>query len=81
MARLTKVEINEAFERLNESLYGGYRDTAEKDIKQGYRDRMAGYYDKWFRYNRADEGAAYDRGVGIATTREKCPEYMRIIPA
>lgn len=27
------------------------------DEARGYRDRKAGYYDKWFRYNRADEGS------------------------
>ena len=34
----------------------------EKDKQKGYEDRMAGYYDKWYRYNRLDEGKAYDEG-------------------
>ena len=33
------------------------------DEQKGYTDRKAGYYDKWYRYNRADDGAAYDAGV------------------
>lgn len=37
-------------------------ETARKDEKMGYNDRRVGIYDKWYRYNRADEGAAYDRG-------------------
>ena len=36
--------------------------TAKKDEAAGYRDRKAGYYDKWYRYNRDDNGAAYDKG-------------------
>ena len=36
---------------------------AEEDFQAGYRDRRAGQYDKWYRRFRADEGAAYDRGV------------------
>ena len=40
---------------------------------------MGGYYDKWYRYNRYDEGRAYDEGVKIATTYKKCPSEMHII--
>ena len=36
---------------------------AEEDFEAGYRDRKAGYYDKWYRRFRPDEGTAYDRGV------------------
>ena len=32
------------------------------DYARGYADRSAGYYDKWYRYNRQDDGAEYDRG-------------------
>lgn len=56
-----------------------YLETAEKDIKAGYRDRMAGYYDKWYRYNHADEGRAYDLGVKCALENPKCVEEMHII--
>lgn len=37
-------------------------ETARKDEKAGYNDRRVGVYDKWYRYNRSDNGAAYDRG-------------------
>ena len=32
------------------------------DYAAGQRDHAAGYYDKWYRYNRKDDGAEYDRG-------------------
>lgn len=35
---------------------------ARKDYKAGIADCQAGQYDKWYRYNRADNGAAYDAG-------------------
>lgn len=56
-----------------------YIETAMKDIKFGFCDRMVGYYDKWYRYSRADEGRAYDKGVRIATTNKKCKAEMNII--
>ena len=56
-----------------------YIKTASKDIECGYRDRMVGYYDKWYRYNRADEGRAYDLGVRKAVETEGCADGMRII--
>ena len=34
----------------------------EQDRKRGYEDRKAHYYDKWYRYNRPDDGKAYDEG-------------------
>lgn len=58
-----------------------YKETAEHDIIKGFEDRMVGYYDKWYRYNHADEGRAYDEGVKYATTFDECIESMRIIPA
>jgi hypothetical protein len=36
--------------------------TAKSDIEQGQCDKKAGYYDKWYRYNRIDDGKAYDKG-------------------
>lgn len=35
---------------------------ARKDYKAGIADCQAGQYDKWYRYNREDDGAAYDAG-------------------
>lgn len=56
-----------------------YFTTAMKDVEKGFNERMVGYYDKWYRYNRADEGRAYDIGVRRATEEEKCVGEMRII--
>ena len=66
---------------LPEKLDKDYLETASKDILFGYRDRMVGYYDKWYRYNRADEGRAYDLGVRRAADTEGCAQEMRIIGA
>lgn len=49
------------------------------DEQRGYRDRLAGFYDKWFRYNRIDNGAAYDRGCVRAVDSGKCPDYFTLI--
>ena len=54
-------------------------DTQTLDEKRGYRDRIAGYYDKWYRYNRQDDGAAYDRGCVRAINSGRCPEYFTLI--
>ena len=62
-----------------EQLDTEYAKTAEHDIQMGYKDRMVGYYDKWYRYSHADEGRAYDLGVRIATASPKCPEEFNII--
>ena len=51
------------------------------DEQRGYKDRLAGFYDKWYRYNRTDDGAAYDRGCVKAVSSEKCPEYFTLIEA
>lgn len=58
-----------------------YAATAYKDMINGYNDRMVGYYDKWYRYTRMDEGAAYDIGVKMATAEPKCKSELIIIPA
>ena len=52
----------------------------EKDKQRGYEDRMSGYYDKWYRHNRLDEGNAYDEGVRLAAKEIDCAESMYIIP-
>ena len=33
------------------------------DYEFGYQDGKAGAYDKWYRYNREDEGKEYDLGI------------------
>ncbi len=62
-----------------EQIDKAYLKTAIHDIKYGYKERMVGYYDKWFRYTRADEGRAYDLGVKLALENPKCCENMHII--
>lgn len=49
------------------------------DEAKGFSDRNAGHYDKWYRYARSDEGAAYDRGCARAVDEGKCPEDFEII--
>lgn len=56
-----------------------YHKTAQKDIERGYKDRMVGYYDKWYRYSRFDEGRAYDLGIKFALEQNDCPDEMHII--
>lgn len=36
---------------------------AYTDFEVGYRDGKLGMYDKWYRYNRKDEGKEYDIGI------------------
>lgn len=56
-----------------------YRKTAEHDLMNGYKERMVGYYDKWYRYSRADEGRAYDEGVRLAVADNRCKAEFHII--
>lgn len=63
-----------------EQIDAAYIETASKDIKNGYNERGVGYYDKWYRYSRADEGRAYDLGVKLAAETAGCTEDMTIIP-
>lgn len=67
--KMTKKEIDQA-----------YFETACKDIRNGYNERGVGYYDKWYRYSRADEGRAYDLGVKLAAATAGCAEGLTIIP-
>lgn len=59
----------ETFYALGENLYTEQElvimdeERQKKDEQRGYSDRTAHCYDKWYRYNRSDNGAAYDRGV------------------
>lgn len=62
-----------------EQIDAEYIKTASKDIQKGYEERMVGYYDKWYRYSRSDEGCAYDAGQRIASSSPKCPEHFNII--
>ena len=62
-----------------ETLDAEYSKTATKDIQRGYEERMGGWYDKWYRYSRADEGRAYDLGVKLAASRDNCKAEMTII--
>lgn len=65
---MTREQIDEA-----------YVETAVKDIQKGFEERMSGYYDKWYRYERMDCGIAYDTGQHLAAEREKCPKQFRVI--
>jgi hypothetical protein len=49
------------------------------DRVKGKRDRLAGYYDKWYRYNREDDGAEYDRGCVEAVNTGLCPDRFTLI--
>lgn len=49
------------------------------DFARGYSDRMAGYYDKWYRYNRRDNGRLYEQGVLEAQNDARCPEQCNFI--
>lgn len=62
-----------------EQLNAEYRKTAEHDIQNGYKERKVGWYDKWYRYSRADEGRAYDEGVRMAVESGKAPDEYNII--
>jgi len=60
---------NETFYALGDNLYTEQEleamdaERQQKDEQKGYEDRKAHCYDKWYRYNRSDNGSAYDRGV------------------
>lgn len=62
-----------------DQLDDSYMDMAMKDIERGYNERGVGYYDKWYRYNHADEGRAYDEGCKLACAVIGCCETMTII--
>ena len=62
-----------------EEIKAAYIETAEKDVRMGYEQRMIGYYDKWYRYCHADDGRAYDAGVKKACMMSKCAEEVCII--
>lgn len=75
---LTRREVA-IWELCNEQHEAIKAETAKKDEAAGYRDRKAGYYDKWYRYNRADNGAAYDKGCVRAVNEGKCADDFVLI--
>lgn len=62
-----------------DQIVNAYIETAMKDIKKGYDERMVGYYDKWYRYSHADNGRAYDAGCSEAIKNPKCSDEFKII--
>lgn len=64
---------------LGEDITEQIKEAQRRDEEYGYKDRINGYYDKWYRYNRVDGGAAYDKGVQRAVTSGKCKGDMTII--
>jgi hypothetical protein len=56
-----------------------YVQTAIKHITSGYKERMTGYYDKYYRYTFSDNGAAYDAGCQMATQNPKCKKECTFI--
>lgn len=50
------------------------------DYKCGKRDAAAGYYDKWYRYNRKDNGEEYDAGWQAARKENLVPDDITFIP-
>jgi hypothetical protein len=69
-------EIQNAMDKLKKYLEKG----PAADEAAGYKDRINGFYDKWYRYNRSDDGAAYDRGCKKAVDSGKCPDHFQLIP-
>lgn len=53
--------------------------TAAADYQKGFAERLAGYYDKWYRRRRRDEGKAYDQGVMAAARDPRCKPDCVII--
>lgn len=62
-----------------EEIDDAYLKTAVHDVRSGYNERCAGYYDKFYRYTRTDGGRAYDLGVSLAA-ESGCTGEMIIIP-
>jgi len=56
-----------------------YEAGRQKDRDAGFRDRMAGFYDKWYRYNHSDNGKAYDEGVALALKTNNHSEDFYLI--
>ncbi len=54
------------------------RITELQDFRAGIRDCKNGIYDKWYRYNRKDDGVAYDRGW-MRQNKTTMVEYVEFI--
>ena len=54
-------------------------ETNVNDFLAGKKQRLVGYYDKWYRYNRKDGGAAYDAGVQAAIDSGLATDHCIII--
>ena len=50
--------------------------TDAEDYKAGRRDCKAGVYDKWYRYNRKQDGRAYDKGWCDQNKTTKCESVV-----
>lgn len=50
----------------------------QRDYDMGCEDCKSGSYDKWYRYNRADDGAAYDAGW-VAQNHTTMNETVRFV--
>lgn len=61
--------------KLNERI-AAIRNTFNKDMEAGARDAKAGFYDKWYRHNRVDDGAAYD--AGWTMNKDESKDYQII---
>lgn len=51
---------------------------AEHDYKAGIEDCKLSVYDKWYRYNRIDEGRAYDIGWKLQNQTTQCEKICFI---
>lgn len=49
------------------------------DFKQGLIDAKAGIYDKFYRYNREDDGLDYDRGWKAAVITGIASDELTIV--
>lgn len=60
-------------------------ETNVRDFENGQKDKKAGYYDKWYRWNRNDDGKAYNDGFNSVSTDVEiniieCMHNMEHIP-
>ena len=55
--------------------------TQQRDERHGAKDAKAGYYDKWYRYNRNDEGEAYDKGFNAAENYGQGCQIIESLPS
>lgn len=53
--------------------------TPGRDWLAGFNNACAGYYDKWYRHNRRDEGKAYDAGYQYARSIGRAKQDQQVI--